>query len=219
MSLLLIILLVIVLLAACILLIPLHISFELLKDGPSMRGFYRIQWIGLTLIQNEFPGKGAKGESEAKEEVKSMGESEAKEEEDAGSDHESDLPKMLSKKNMGLIKDSLPSIASTITDLIRCISVKRLDCSLALGMSDPVETAILSGYIWSALAALGGFWRPGIQLVPDFSGQRLDGSIMTEFRVRLLNVAAASIRALNKEPLRKLIESLVRDSLVAKPQS
>lgn len=208
MSLLLIIFLVIALLAACILLIPIHISFELLKDGLSIRGFYRIQWMSITFIQNELPGGGAEDKSEAKEE-----------EEEAGSDRESDLGMMLSQKNMGLLKDSLPSIASTIMDLIRCISLKRLDCSITLGMSDPVETAIMSGYFWAASAALGGFWRPNIQLVPDFSGQRLDGSVMTEFRVQLLNVAAAAIRALSREPLRKLIESLVRDSLVVKPQS
>jgi len=213
MSILLIILLVIVLLAACILLIPIHISFELLKDGPLMRGSYKIQWMGLTLSQNEFPGMGAKvGREEVGEGVR-VGE--AKEEAKAGSDRGT----MLSKKNMKLLKDSLPSIASTATDLIRCISIKRLDCSLALGMSDPVDTAIISGYIWSASAALGGFWRTGIQLVPDFSGQRLDGSIITEFRVRLLNVAVASIRALSKEPLRKLIESMVRGSFAAKSQS
>jgi hypothetical protein len=208
-----------VLLAACMLLIPIRISFELLKDGPLMRGSYRIQWMGLTLRQNEFPGMGAKAGAGSEEEGEGVGvgkaEAEAKEEAKAGSDRGT----MLSQKNMKLLKDSLPSIASTATDLIRCISIKRLDCSLALGMSDPVDTAIISGYIWSASAALGGFWRTGIRLVPDFSGQRLDGSIIAELRVRLLNVAAASIRALSKEPLRKLIESLVRDSLVAKPQS
>lgn len=210
MSLLLIILLVIMLVVASILLIPIHVTLELLKDGQLVRGFYKVQWMGLTINQNEFPGEGGAEEKEVPE---------AKESSDRDLDHGSDRKNMLSMENMQLFKDALPSIGSTISDLLKCISLRRLDCDITMGMSDPVDTAIMSGYIWSASFALGGLWSPNLRLVPDFGGQRLDGSIMTELQVRLLMVAAAAIRALSREPLRKLIESLVSDSLNAKPQS
>jgi hypothetical protein len=176
----------ILLLLAVLLLLPLHISLSLEKDGPNICGFYSIAFLGLTLKRGDLmPGR---GEEKAKK---------------------GEIPAF----SMGIPKDprafieALPAIIRILKGALGAVRAERLSCRVAFGLSDPADTAFYSGYLWSLAAAL----RPlgaAISVEPCFEEARLDGSLGAELRIRPLGVLLPLIGALRERSIRSLIKEM-----------
>ncbi len=97
----------------------------------------------------------------------------------------------------------LPSFACS-EDLIRCIKFEKIGGRLCIGLDDPVDTAVMSGYLWSALSAVG-LHRANIFIEPYFGGARLEGDFRAELQARVLWAFVAMLRALGEKKIRRLM--------------
>jgi hypothetical protein len=102
--------------------------------------------------------------------------------------------------------NAAPAIINFLMDLLKTIVFEKLSCRLCLGLNDPADTAVLSGYLWSVASTLIVF-RANVFIEPSFEGGRLEGVFEAELKARLIHVALAVINALREKEIR----SLVRD--------
>jgi len=102
-----------------------------------------------------------------------------------------------------LLRESLPHLIGLLKSFARSVSVRRLSCDISLGLADPADTAAMSGYLWSLASVVNASPKCHLSVKPDFSSERLDGSIAVELKVRLLRIVAAFVGALTKKPVRK----------------
>lgn len=221
---------------ATILLVPLHISLNLLKKGSQIEGKLRTSWLGISLscelISKETATEGriwmswlnlrllereifapsildllvsyiAKRDAEVKDNYKdeivqdTENKSVRAEVEDEGDDTK--MPGLRS------VLAAIPVFIDLILDLIRAVALKTMRCRLEFGLDDPSQTAIISGWLW-AIAAILHIPRADILIEPLFEEERLDGELLTEFKIRLLHLAVAAFSALHKKEIRSLIK-------------
>jgi hypothetical protein len=100
--------------------------------------------------------------------------------------------------------DGFPAIVHVLKDLIRSIKFKNISGRLCFGLDDPVDTAVMSGYLWSALSAVG-LHRANIFIEPYFGGARLEGDFRAELQARVLWAFVAMLRALGERKIRRLM--------------
>ncbi|MFB3766229.1 MAG: DUF2953 domain-containing protein [Methanotrichaceae archaeon] len=131
----------------------------------------------------------------------------AYEDADIGADRK---PKKIpSQTETRLIIDAFPQITQILVDLIKSMNIRRFFCEISFGLDDPVDTAVMNGYLWSIVAATG-LYRTDISIKPRFDGAQLDGSILAIVEAKMLWFAVAAVRALEEEKTRKLIFELIR---------
>lgn len=174
-----------------LLIMPFHLSLKICKGGPSITGFYRIAWLGLTLRRGTIYPPPPEGLSQ--ERVRENGEEE--EMQGRGQMRPPDLRSLL---------DAFPSIVGVLRSVIQSIKFEKVSCFIFFGLEDPVETAVLSGYLWSVLSALG-LHRANILVEPYFGGARLEGDFRAELQTRMLWTLVVVIRALGDKKIRKLM--------------
>jgi hypothetical protein len=221
-------LLILIVIIALILLIPIRLKMQLLKDASLIRGFYRVAWFGLTLMECEISPLGpaelmgetgvAKSEEKPKEKHKirvpiTDAGSEEKEwglgQVEAGIQDKSAMGNAPKPKEIDAILNALPVLLETAGDILRTIQVEECSLNLSLGTGDAADTARISGYIWSA-AAVALPRKASFDLDPYFLGKKMDGSVIVDIGARPLLVGLASVKALNEEPVRDLIMTMVR---------
>ena len=87
-------------------------------------------------------------------------------------------------------KLSLPLRRSALR-LLNGFRLRRIECKIQFGASDPATTGRIYGYFMAASSLVGA--RGGVNVTPDFTTQRLDGEVQVEIRVyphRLLLASA-----------------------------
>lgn len=211
---------VIILLLAVLLIIPFRLSFGLIKEGIHFQGFYKISYLGFTLIEGEMPSS----QPEKKKDLKKS--------EEPGRDYDKGVEKEVDRETdrkidvktdrgpnimhppaeLRLAIDAFPQIAHILIDFIRSIDVKRLCCKISFGLDDPVDTAMISGYLWSIASAVG-LYRADITIDPRFDREQLDVSLLTELEVRMLWLVMAAVKALQEKRIRKLIFALAKGEM------
>ena len=179
---------------AAVLLIPLHISLQLLRQGSITSGNLRISWLGLT-FRRKIPS-GEKKRKQKKEE----GEEEKKKRPDL-----SRLPETVSR-----LMESLPYFPSIFRTFIRSLTVERFSADVELGLGSPVETAVVSGYLWSLASLVNISPKADLTVKPNFQEEQLEGSLITDLKIRFLWIAVALVKAVTKKPVRQLFTSMRR---------
>jgi hypothetical protein len=193
---------------AGLLLIPFHLKLEALKDCSSLRGSYRISWAGLTIKQGEIPPE-EKGEIVPEETVAEKPEESPDKEKEESRQSRRETSRFDMPADPQLFIDALPDMIHSVKGLIRSISVEKFRCRLAMGLADPADTAVAFGLIWSITSAIGGFRKESIYLEPHFEGEKLDGSVTADLKVRLASIFAVFIKSLEKKPIRKLVAAVM----------
>lgn len=209
---------VIILLLAVILIFPFRLSFGLIKESMNFQGFYKISYLGLTLSKGEMPSPQDVGDLKKSvepgrdygKEIEKGVDKEAGREVDRKTDRKP--IHMRPPAELGLVIDAFPQIAHILIDFIRSISIKMLCCEISFGLEDPVDTAMISGYLWSITSAVG-LYRENIIIDPRFDREQLDGSLLTELEVRMLWLVVAAVKALQEKKIRKLIFELAKGEM------
>ena len=179
--------LIIFLLIVSILMVPFGISLQLTKKASQTQGTLRINWLGITFIRRKIP----------KEEK-------IKEKERTRFDWR-DVPEIVT-----LFIESYSYFINIINAIIKSVSIRKLSCNVVLGLDSPVDTAILSGHLWSITSLINIL--PNVYLIvkPDFKEKRLDGYILVELKIRLLKITTAFVRAFFKKPVRQMFRIIRR---------
>lgn len=178
-----------------VLLIPLHVSLQLLKQGSITSGNLRISWLGLT-FRRKIPS-GEKKRKEKKEEEEGK---EEKKRPDLGR-----LPETFSR-----LVESVQYFPSIFRTFMRSLTVERFSADVELGLGSPVETAVVSGYLWSLASLVNISPKADLTVKPNFREEQLEGSLVTDLRIRLLWIVVALMKAVTKRPLRQLFTSMRR---------
>ncbi len=179
---------------AAFLLIPLHVSLQLLRQGSTTSGNLRISWLGLTFrrkIPSEKKKKREKEEAEEREEKKRP--------------ELSRLPETVSR-----LLESLPYLPSIFRTFMRSLTIERLSADVELGLGSPVETAMVSGYLWSLASVVNVSPKADFSVRPNFQEERFEGSFVTDLKIRLLWIVVAMLKAVTKRPVRRLFTSMRR---------
>lgn len=110
---------------------------------------------------------------------------------------------------LGTLLDSFPALIRVCRDLLKSLSFRKLSCHLCFGLDDPVDTAVMSGYLWAIVSALGLF-RANVLISPSFGGIMLEGDFVAEIRARMLWALVALINSLREKKVRTLLREAVR---------
>jgi hypothetical protein len=183
-----------------LLVVPFNLSLEFTKRGPPMSGFYRVAWLGFTLRKGVILPTSLEGVI-VHEENEASGKNEVPTVEQAWNlKHSPDLRSLL---------DSIPSLLRVLKDMLKSTDLQKISCHLCFGLDDPVETAVISGYLWSVVSA-SGLFRANIFIEPCFEGARLEGEFTAELRTRMLWMVMPVILSLREQKIRKLLAEIAR---------
>ena len=175
---------------------PFHLSFELSKRGPPVRGIYRIEWLGFTLRKGDILSPSPEGTVEPEE-------TEARVEE-KGAMAAKKRKKLMRSPSPGSLLDAFPALLRLLKDLLKSIDLQKISCRLCFGFDDPAQTAVMSGYLWSVVSALIPL-QADIFIEPCFDGERLEGDLAGELRARMLWPVMAIIGSLRERKIRRLL--------------
>jgi hypothetical protein len=228
MSISLIVVALILLLLAVLLTASFRLTFGLAMEGTYLQGFYKISYMGFTLIRGDISPSPPESETGLRriELTQETGDLEKAEgplldygrqngikigefAEAAGEKAKEGSIRKRLPVEPGLIMDALPQIAHIVIDFIRSINIRRLSCQIAFGLDDPVDTAAISGYLW-AIASAAGLYRADIIIDPRFDGEQLEGSMLADLEARMLWFIVAAAKALEDGKIRRLAFGLVR---------
>ena len=182
-----VIILILALILLSFLLIPFQISLELHKIGTNFKGNFVLRWIGIKIFQRKIPGE--EKEEEKEEEKKKF-----------------DLQRIL--RILNLFLESWPHLINIMLAFIKSISLEKLSVHLTLGFESPVDTAMITGYLYSFTYPVSALTSIEASVTPDFNNRVLDGDLEVDVKLKLLWIAVEGIRAITKKPVRKLIQEL-----------
>lgn len=185
------IILIILIIILGILVVPFHICLDLYNNGFKIRGNFKLTWMKIKLIQRDIPPK------EEKEKPK---EKKAKKETKFDVNR---IPRIIS-----LLVESWPYFERILNAFLKSTSFEKFHFDLAIGLGDPVNTAMINGYLWSAASLINLIPNTHFSIEPDFLKMRFDGYLTMDVKIRLLWVVIEFIRALTKKPVRMLIGEL-----------
>lgn len=195
---------------AALILVPFRLCLDLKIDGFSVTGFYKVKWFGLTIRRAELFGPREdedikRLEDKKKTRIRTV--STGKDVKKDNADRRSRFDRQRFLKDPRLFIDALPSLFRILKDLMGTVHIERLLLNITIGLDDPANTAVLSGYLWS-MASLVSKPSVIIRIDPYFGGDRLIGSVNAELWSRLLWVFVAFINALREKPIRRLLKEM-----------
>ncbi|VVB72932.1 Uncharacterised protein [uncultured archaeon] len=216
-----------IIIISILLIIPFQLSFSMSKKGPQIQGHYKIAALRVTIKKGEIlsqPEDDFRAYSDKDEPAKIRDGKDCVRNAEIGYGKagsvargvESEQEKKEQEKKRGFIQtpdagsllDAAPAMLSLLGDLLRSIMFQKLSCRLCFGLDDPVETAIMNGYLWSIISVLG-LYRANIYFEPCFEGYRLDGDLAARIKARLLWPVAAIFRSLRDRRIRLLLKEIV----------
>ncbi|MCP8312634.1 MAG: DUF2953 domain-containing protein [Candidatus Methylarchaceae archaeon HK02M1] len=150
-----------------------------------------MSWMGIRFIRRKIPSEGEKKKEKKEKEKEKF--------------YWRRIPETVS-----LFVESFPYIRNILKAAMKSISIKRFSCDVVMGLDSPVDTAVVSGYLWSLASIVNVFPKVYLSVKPDFQERRLDGSIMVELKVRLLRIVLAFVRAFFKKPVRQFFGKMRR---------
>lgn len=182
-----ILVLLVVLILLLILFVPFHISFYMEKYGRDVRGNLQVKWLKIPVIRRAIPSEEKEEEKEEKKERKF------------------DLYAFLDV--MGKFLDALEYLAPILQAFKESLKLEKVSVHLDLGFSSPVNTALVSGYLWSMIPLINIIPQVDLSLTPDFQKVRFDGSSKLGLELTLYRIVKAMLVAITKKPVRELIGS------------
>ena len=182
------IILIILIIVAGILAVPFHIYLNVYNTGFKIKGTFRLTWMKLKLIQREIPPEKQSQKKENKKETEF---------------EISSIPKILS-----LLIESWPYLERVFNSFLKSTSFEIFSLNLTLGLGDPADTAMVSGYFWAASSLLNIIPKAYISLEPDFLNEKLEVDATLKMKIRLFWIVVEIIRAFTKKPVRALLKEL-----------
>ncbi len=182
------IILIILIFVAGILVVPFHIYLNVYNTGFKVNGTFRLTWMKIKLIQKEIPPEK---------------QSQKKENEKETEFEISSIPKILS-----LLVESWPYLERVFNSFLKSTSFEIFSLNLTLGLGDPADTAMVSGYFWAASSLLNIIPKAYISLEPDFLNEKLEANATLKIKIRLFWIVVEIIRAFTKKPVRALLKEL-----------
>jgi hypothetical protein len=198
-----------------LLIVPFHLSLEFSKKGQLLQGSYKISCLGLILRKREILPISAEdligykvGDKEVPGGDGAAGESKIPGDTGKGLEKESievdPSIDSLRPPKLEYLLDAFPAIVKLLRNLFKTIKFQYINCSLLIGLNDPVQTALLSGYLWS-IASMLGLFRAKISIEPCFEEEKLEADFSAKLNARLLWTMIALINALQEEKIRTLL--------------
>ena len=192
------IIIVIILILTLILVVPFHISIYFQKKSLKINGNVSVSWMKLRIFKRNWPEK---KEDEKKEDEKLVDKEEPEKKKT-----KFNVRKLL--KTLNLFLEALPHLERIIYAFFRSTYFEKFSLNLKLGFYSPTDTAKVAGYFWSIGSVVNVIPNVYLTFVPDFQEEIVDGNGEFEFKLRLFYIAAESIRALTKKPVRTFIREL-----------
>lgn len=180
------IILIFLLIVVSILVVPFHISLELYNEGLKIHGNFKLTWMKLKLIQRKIPPK--------------------KEKKKAEKENKFDINRI--PRIISLLMESGPYLERILNALLKSTSFEKFYFNVAVGLGDPVNTAVINGYLWSVASLVNIIPNAYFFIEPDFLKVRLDSCLVMDIKIRLLRITIESISAYTKKPVRMLIGEL-----------
>ena len=182
------IILIILIVIIGILVVPFHIYLNIYNTGFKVEGTFRLTWMKIKLIQREIPPEKQSQKKENKKETEF---------------EISRIPKILS-----LLIESWPYLERVFNSFLKSTSFEIFSLNLTLGLGDPADTAMVSGYFWAASSLLNMIPKAYISLEPDFLNEKLEVNATLKMKIRLFWMVVEIIRAFTKKPVRALLKEL-----------
>ena len=186
------IILIILLVVVGILVVPFHIYLNVYNTGFKVKGTFRLTWMKIKLIQREIPPEkpAEKKENEKENEKKNKFEI-------------SHIPKIFS-----LLIEAWPYLERVFNGFLKSTSFEIFYLNLTMGLGDPADTAMFSGYFWAASSLFNMIPNTYISLEPDFLNEQIKADITLKLKIRLFWIVVEIIRAFTKKPVRVLFKEL-----------
>lgn len=189
----LVIIAILIFILACIMLIPFHIIINLGNQGIEVKGYFKVKWMNIKLIKRDIPSEEGKKE-EKKEEVEKKPKSKW------------DLDRIV--KVFNLFLEALPHFEKIIFALIRSVKLERFWLDLKFGLDSPVDTAQLTGILWSVGSIVNILPRISINMSPEFMKPTFEANLDLELKLKLIWIVFEALRAFTKKPVRSLISEI-----------
>ena len=190
-----VIILIIILFIIGILVVPFQISLELFRQNNINQGYLRIKWLKIKIIDRELiqPQKKEK-KPKRKFDVNKLLDV---------------LPDMLPNVIPNFI-ESLPYFIDIMESSLRSISIERIALNFIIGLGNSADTAMVGGFLYSVAAIVNALPNTYFSVEPDLKNEelKLDGSLNIKLKLRLLWIAATSLKVLTKRPVRSLLWEL-----------
>lgn len=168
-----------------LLVVPFQISLYFSKKGSLIRGDFKIHLMKIRIFHERIPLK----EKKEKKKKKPF-----------------DRERIL--KIISLLWESYPYLTRIWNALLKSISIENLYFNFIIGLNSPVDTAIVSGYLWSLASVANITPNMRLSIKPDFKGERLDGSMKIKLKIRLFWISTSFIKAFTKKPVRSLFKEI-----------
>jgi hypothetical protein len=163
-------------------------------NGLKVKGYFKLTWIKIRLIQKEFPDKEIK-EKKKKKEIK---EKDKEQKFDIGR-----LPKIIS-----LLYESSPHLLRIFNAFLKSTTFERFHLKFKLGLGSPYDTALMSGYLYSLIPLLNLIPKACFFFEPNFQKEGIEATINLNIRIMLFWIVIESLRAVIKKPVRSLLNEL-----------
>jgi len=173
-----------------ILVIPFQISMQFYREGNINKGYLKVKWFGIRIINRKISPGSSKEKKQKKENKKSKFDLKQ-------------VPKMLE-----LFEESLPSIMDIFAAFLKAVSVKKISLDSIIGFDSFVDTVKICGYLYSIAPMINLIPNTYFWIEPDFHERRIDGSVLLNLKLKLLPLVSAFLKALTKKPFRSLLGEL-----------
>ena len=178
--------------------VPFHISLELFRQNNINQGYLRIKWLKIKIIDRELiqPPKKEKKKKKPKRKFNVNKLLEV-------------LQDMLPNVIPNFI-ESLPYFIDIMESSLRSISIERIALNFIIGLGNSADTAMVGGFLYSVAAIVNALPNTYFSVEPDLKNEelKLDGSLNIKLKLRLLWIAATSLKVLTKRPVRSLLWEL-----------
>lgn len=180
------IILIFLLIIISILVVPFHICLDLYNEGFKLHGNFKLTWMKIKIIQRDLPSKEEKKKTKEKTEFDI-----------------NRIPRIIS-----LLIESWPYLERILNAFLRSTSFEKFYLNLVVGLGNPVNTAIVNGYLWSVVSLVNIIPNTYFSIEPDFMKVRLNGYLEIDIKIKLLWIVIGFIRAYTKKPVRILFKEL-----------
>ncbi|MDG6997045.1 MAG: DUF2953 domain-containing protein [Nitrososphaerota archaeon] len=170
-------------------LIPSRLFFTITKQGPVSEGRLVVRWLGLKVVDRQLFGP-------PKVEV-------------VGREREQRIARIKHSLHMlRLSGRALPHLVPVFKSFFKSVTFEGMSGEIKFGLEDPVDTAVVYGFIASAVAVASAIPRSMFVATPIFGEQVFDGNLKAELRVTPFRLVVALIKAYRHKPIRLLFKEM-----------
>ena len=176
---------------ASALLIPSHLFFMITKEGSLFKGGIVVKWLGIRILDRQLFGP---------PKIEVVG-------------HEKEQRRAQIRQSLHMLRlfgRASPYLTDLFKSFFKSASFEGVSGDIKLGLEDPVDTAVVYGFVSSAVAVASVIPKSKFVATPVFGEQVFDGSLKMELRVTPFRLVVALIRAYKNKPVRDLFREMSR---------